>query len=583
MTSRLGSIIVAAFLGSLALLAVLAIVVLTDDESLGDDSAIVVPNLQDGDVVLLGEPTEILITVRADEAVTGVSLLEDGRTIVRDALPVPDEGQSTFSAALTWVPERLGFVTLTIRTLTESGEETDREIRVEVTDDTSRIAQDFQVSIRSPLPGDQVAVDTVIAVVAQTRSAEPIAVFILEVGGVRVDETVARETAVGESSGILAWTPRELGPTTLTVVARTASGEEDPASVSVEVVTQAEAALAADATQDTEESADDSDTDATLGSGQLVIQNPANATEFAFTDELAIDVSIVAIDTDPLVTIELYVNTVLFANVEPQRLADGSYRLTVPFQPSEPGIYRLEVVAISESNRRYDDVVDIAVSGEGTAPGEADPDEETVADLPDLTPTSVTVGENNAVVVTIANRGTIPIVSTPILVSVIRAADSILLDEASVVLTIPAGSSRTIPLPVFLSEAIDVTVVVDTGASVQEADETNNALTSAFAPTSRPDLVAQGLELSLDRIVIVRVANVGASAFSGTINVRIVFNGEAIDDLQFSGSLAIQGSLTLSGSTPVTGGGQLSAIVDPANQIAEANEGNNAVAIVVTP
>jgi subtilase family serine protease len=99
----------------------------------------------------------------------------------------------------------------------------------------------------------------------------------------------------------------------------------------------------------------------------------------------------------------------------------------------------------------------------------------------------------------------------------------------------------------------------------------------------RPDLVAQGLELSLDRIAIVRVANVGASPYSGTITVRIVFNGETIEELQFSGSLAVQGSLTLSGSRPIEGEGQLSAIVDPANQIAESNEGNNAVAIVVTP
>lgn len=582
MTSRLGSIIVAAFLGFLALLAIVAIVVLTDDASTGDDSAIVVPNVQDGDVFLKDVPTEILITVRADEAVTGVSLLEDGRFIVRDARPVSDEGQSTFSAALTWVPMRLGFVTLTIRTLTVSGEETDREIRVEVTDDASRIAQDFQVSIRSPLPGERIAVDTVLAVVAQARSEEPIVVFLLEAGGERVDETVAQPTAVGESSGILAWTPRELGPTTLTVLARTANGDEDSASVSVEVVTADQAAAATEDAQGTEDS-DAAGPPAAGGSGQLVIQNPTNAAEFAFSENLTIDVSVVALDTDPLVSIELYVNTVLFANVEPQRLADGSYRLTVPFQPSEPGIFRLEVVAISQSNRRFDDFVDIAVTGMGVEPEDGEEDEEAIADLPDLVPVSVTVGENNAVVVTIANAGTVPVVSTAILISVIRAADSILLDEASVVISIPAGSSRVIALPVFLSEPIDVTVVVDTGASIEEADETNNELTSQFAPTLRPDLVAQGLELSLDRIAIVRVANVGASPYSGTINVRIVFNGETIEELQFSGSLAVQGSLTLSGSRPIEGEGQLSAIVDPANQIAESNEGNNAVAIVVTP
>jgi hypothetical protein len=583
MTSRLGSIVVAAFLGFLALLAVVAIVVLTDDESIGDDSAIVVPRISDGDVFLKDVPTEILITARANEAVSSISLLEDGRFIVRDARPVADAGQSTFTAALTWVPMRLGFVTLTIRALTVSGEETDREIRVEVTDDPSRLAQEIQVGVRSPVPGDLVAVDAVLTVVAEARSEEPIVTFILEVGGARVDETVARETAPGQSSGILAWTPRELGPATLTVLVRTANGDEETASVSIEVVTQDQAAVAAEEVPETDDSIDAANPDAGVGSGQLIIQNPTNATEFSFSENLTIGVSVVAIDTDPLVTIELYVNTVLFANVEPQRLADGSYRLTVPFQPSAPGIFRLEVVAISQSNRRFDDFVDIAVTGEGAAQEGMDEDEDVAADLPDLTPVSVTVGENNAVVVTIANIGQVPVISVPILISVIRASDSILLDEASVVVSIPAGSSRTIALPVFLSEAIDVTVVVDTAANVEEADETNNELTSKFAPARRPDLVAQGLELSVDRIAIVRVANVGASAFSGTINVRIVFNGATVEDLQFSGSLAVQGSLTLSGTQPIEGEGQLSAIVDPANQIAEANEGNNAVAIVVTP
>jgi hypothetical protein len=574
MTSRLGSIVVAVFLGGLVLLAVVAIIVLTDDGLNGNDSAIVVPNLRDGDVVLLGEPTEIRITVRADEAITGVSLLEDGRIIVRDALPVPDEGQSTFSAALTWVPERLGFVTLTIRTLSESGQESDRELRIEVTDDPDRIAQDFQVSIRSPLPGSRIAIGSVLNVVTQARSGEPVAVFILEIGGAQVDETVAQETADGQSSGVLVWTPRDLGATTLTVRARTVSGNEDSASVSIEVVTQEEAIA------DSGELDDDA---VGAESGALVIQSPLSGAEFEFSEDLSIDVSMVALETDSLVTVQLYVNTVLFANVEPLALADGSYRLTVPFQPSAPGIYRLEIVAISQGSRRFDDFVDIAVVGEIDPQTEEDEEAETAADLPDLVPVNISVGENNAVVVTIANAGTADVVAVPILISVIRAADSILLDEASVEITILAGSSRTIALPVFLSEPIDVTVVVDTSAAVEEANETNNGLTSQFTPTLRPDFVAQGLELSLDRIAIVRVANVGASSFSGTIIVRIVFNGEAIDDLTFNGSLAVQGSLTLSGSAPIEGEGQLSAIVDPANLIAEANEGNNAVAITITP
>ena len=124
-----------------------------------------------------------------------------------------------------------------------------------------------------------------------------------------------------------------------------------------------------------------------------------------------------------------------------------------------------------------------------------------------------------------------------------------------------------------------MTVVVDAGASIDEIDETNNQLTSAFSPSSRPDLVVQNIELSIDRITIVRVSNIGTAPFTGTINIRVLLNEERLEDLTFTGSLVVQGSLTLSGGVPVQEDGQLSIIADPDNLIAETNEENNALVI----
>ena len=153
MTSRVGSLIVVGLLGILAVIAAVVIVILLDDNGAADDSALIsVSPLRDSDLVLLGEPTEIRVTVRDDEPVAGVSLLVDGTVIVRDATPVFDPAQGTFSATLSWVPDRLGFVTITIKTLGLSGEESETEFGVEVTDDPALVAAALQVSILAPLP-----------------------------------------------------------------------------------------------------------------------------------------------------------------------------------------------------------------------------------------------------------------------------------------------------------------------------------------------------------------------------------------------------------------------------------------------
>ena len=569
MTSRVGSLIVVGLLGILAVIAAVVIVILLDDNGAADDSALIsVSPLRNGDLVLLGEPTEIRVTVRDDEPVAGVSLLVDGTVIVRDATPVFDPAQGTFSATLSWVPDRLGFVTITIKTLGLSGEESETEFGVEVTDDPALVAAALQVSILAPLPFQRVALNRPLSVLTQARSEEEITAFTLEVEGVQVDETTARESQSGAEVGVLAWTPSVEGETVLRVRARTASGAEDVAEVRVEVVS--EALVAGDETTTAEDAASGAE-------GVLAIGTPEDQAEFDFSEDLSIDVSIVAVDTGRLLNMELYVNGMLFASVQPQQLADGSYRLTIPFQPPEAGRYELEAVAISELGDRFDDQVQIEVVGE-----EAEAEEEP-AGLPDLVPTSVGVGEGNAVVVTIANQGDVPIQSTSILVSVTRSADGLLLDEATVTLALSPGGARTVTLPVALAEAIEITVIIDTADVVAEADEGNNAISTRFEPPTRPDLVARELQLSLDRIAIVRIDNVGTVNYSGQIRVLVLFNGEMVEQLSFTGVLAVQGSLTLSGSTLIEGAGQLSAVVDPTNEIAEANESNNTVTIDVAP
>ena len=567
MTSRVGSILIAMLLGVVALIAAIVIVVLVDGDGRAEDAAVVVSSLRDDDIVLLGEPIEIRVTVRDTEPVTSVELVVDDEPVGRDAQPVEDPTQGDFIATFSWAPERLGFADLTIRAVSVSGKVSELTFRVEVTDDPSRLPATLQVGVLSPRSAQRVPVDESLAVLVQAGGdvGEPAATFTLEVDGLEVDSAPAETSEGGGSVAVLNWTPRAPGVVTLRVRARTLSGQEGVTEVTVEVVGEAVtegggAGSPAD---------DDSDQ-----LGLLSIRDPQDGDEFPYAEDLSIDLDIAAEDTGRIVNLEVYVNADFLLNLEPDRLPDGSYRLSIPFQPPAPGDYSVQAVAFSESGQRFDARVEIRVL-EG--------EESTEGPLPDLVPLAITVGEGNRVVVTVANQGEAAIQSATVLISVERTADRVLLAETEKTLTLSRGGSQAITLPTVLNEELEITVLLDGGNAVAELDEGNNEITALFQPAVGPDLVAQGLELSQDRRAIVRIGNVGAANFSGTLRVLLLFNGQAAEQLSFTGVLAVQGSLTLTGATPIEGAGELSAIIDPGNEIAEANEGNNLVTITITP
>ncbi len=124
-------------------------------------------------------------------------------------------------------------------------------------------------------------------------------------------------------------------------------------------------------------------------------------------------------------------------------------------------------------------------------------------------------------------------------------------------------------------------MVVDTANAVDESNEDNNTIATVFEPLSRPDLAPTNLQISSDLFPIVSLLNAGEEVAAGPISVLILFNGVATERLTVGQDLSVQGSLTLAGSIPIEGDGQLSAIIDPDNTIAEADESNNSVTITI--
>ena len=542
MTSRVGSLLVAGFLGAIALVAVVVIIILTDPGE-APDSAVIVASLRDDQVVLLGDPTEIRVTVTDDEPITRIALFVDGEPITADAQPVHDPAQGTYSASIPWLPGRLGFVTISVTAQGLSGDESLIELRVEVTDDASRLGGALTVSATRTSAGAPI-VNEPLRLQARARSQEAIVVrFRLEVGGTPVAESGAVESEPGVYDGILEWTPTQAGTVAAEVFAETTDGTQvrtelllDVLGADVAVAATAQAQAAPPARAETTQAAP-------ADEGFLSIQTPADGAGFGWSDELEVEIVVFADGVGTLVGMTLFVDTVPVSNVDGlQALGDGAYSLAIPWEPSGEGTFILEVVAISNTNRRYDDRVTVTVdpAEEDEEDEEDDPEEdieedpeaddagaeeeedaEDVDEQPtvDLTPTAIDVGTGQSVVVTITNAGEGNLANTPILVSLTRSSDGLVLDEATVVLTLPADRSQVVELPISLTDSLEITVVVDRDNTIPESDESNNTISATFDPPLRPDLVLQALQLQPDRTVFVRVTNIGGSAAAPPIVV----------------------------------------------------------------
>ena len=570
MTSRAGSLIVAIFLGGVTLLAVFLILILTGDDDDAGGNALLQLSLDNGDVVLLGEPVELRVVARDDEPVTRIELKVDGVLISGDR-PVEDSASGTFSATLSWVPDREGSVSIEVEVLSLSGLVTTRAVQVEVTQNAVLVRSAPRLTIVSPPPLQRVPRGVPLAVLIQAQSDDPIVQFTLEVGDVVVDTV---EAGAAQSLGELVtlhYTPTADGIVVLRVRATTSGDANSIAELTIEAVAP-----------ELVEDADQTDEEEVSGeAGIFSIRNPSDGDEIEFSEGLEIEVVIDAVETGTLQSIELYVNTVLTQSVREEPRADGSYLLTLPFRPGTTGTYALEAVATSTRNQRFDSRVDITVvtpEGEEEPPPDEDPtEEEEPVQRADLTPRAVTVPTRPT------RHPGWPMGPTPVLFSVTRTADGLLLAEQVVILALGASESRLVPLDLGLTETIDVTVIVDTTNVIQESNESNNTITSVFEPLSRPDLVAQDLQLSSDGLPIVSLVNAGSDTASGPIVVLILFEGLALERLSVPQDLGAQGTLTLAGSVPVDGAGQLSAIVDPDNTIAEADEANNSITVSIAP
>ena len=426
MGSRLGSLIVLVALG--VIVAVAAVLVSRfSGGSDGDLTTLVVSLVQD-QPVLLGEPLEVEVRARSGVPISIVALLVEG-IIVNQATPVYDNEQGRYTAVLFWKPEALGFASLRIVVTDIDGTQTEIAVRVDVTDDTARVAQAQQASQRA---GQSVA--------STSASAS---------GGATVTSGAQNGTA---SSGAAA-TTQQAPP---------------PAGGAARILSPADG------------------TEYELGSGQpfdVEIETsgtgPLSSVLFYVTPVLAdgsFGRSQLAHSATPDVS----------ATGSYREVVRG-----VEVWFADARSYDLQLVALTADQRRLEDLIRITVRGAApAADDELKPDEESdemqeddetaaseSADLAILTARQ----DEDGLLVTVINTGSSVAERVEVDISLIRSRDASLLALSAALLTLEPDQRANIPLEVVVDEETEALIVLESDV---DEDSTNNTFEIVLSPTA---------------------------------------------------------------------------------------------------
>ena len=551
MGSRLGSLIVLVALG--VIVAVAAVLVSRfSGGSDGDLTTLVVSLVQD-QPVLLDEPLEVEVRARSGVPISIVALLVEG-IIVNQATPVYDNEQGRYTAVLFWKPDALGFASLRIVVTDIDGTQTEIAVRVDVTDDTARVAQAQQASQRA---GQSVASTS-----ASTS------------GGATVTSGAQNGTA---SSGAAATTQ-----------------QAPPAGGAARILSPADG------------------TEYELGSGQpfdVEIETsgtgPLSSVLFYVTPVLAdgsFGRSQLAHSATPDVS----------ATGSYREVVRG-----VEVWFADARSYDLQLVALTADQRRLEDLIRITVRGTAPAvDDELKPDEESdemqeddetaaseSADLAILTARQ----DEDGLLVTVINTGSSVAERVEVDISLIRSRDASLLALSAALLTLEPDQRANIPLEVVVDEETEALIVLESDvdedstnntfeivlspsvaredeAAAEEEDEDVEAEAEEAAAEELPDLAFLEARFTDDGFALLTVVNAGAGA-AGDFVINVVGEDgvvlETIERGTSAAPLASRDSEILAGS--VAHSGTVVIMLDPNNTTAESNESNNLIRVEVGP
>ena len=551
MGSRIGSIVI--FVVIFGIVAVVAALIVTLDllNTNDPDAPIVLVSIDDGELVLLEDPQSITVTISSGSPIATLELFIDGESLV-SVLPSYSPDRGAYIGSFVWTPTRLGFAQLRIVALDAEGVETERQIRVEVTDDAARVAAALRLQVLGISPLQQFITGSTISLAIRATGSQEIARFDMFVNGERIT-SVTPVLHDGAYVANIDWTAGETGEVDVTFTAVDITGREESLTIPIVLIQQGGAPL-----ESTDADADDSEAEtpdgedaAPTGIGSAQIDSPQDQQRFTLGD--AFDVEISA----PTVTVAsalLYLtpvspdgtlgNSVL---VHSSDGADGEYSEVVENVErwiAGSGSYQLQLVVFTPEDDRYDDLVVIHVVAEADAADEpSDEQEEAQEDEPaqeisDDVDLAIVTARQDAddlarLNVTITNASTVDIERTDVLLTVIDSVTGAELGAAAVTLSMDAEGIRSIPLELDLQPSVDFDALIVLEAAL-DTDPSNNTFQVQLAapdadapedsdelspeahqeedadePVARPDLTFLDTQSTRDGFVLFTVVNEG--------------------------------------------------------------------------
>ena len=283
--------------------------------------------------------------------------------------------------------------------------------------------------------------------------------------------------------------------------------------------------------------------------------------------------------------------------------------------------YDLQLVALTADQRRLEDLIRITVRGAApAADDELKPDEESdemqeddetaASESADLAILTVRQDEDG-LLVTVINTGSSVAERVEVDISLIRSRDASLLALSAALLTLEPDQRANIPLEVVVDEETEALIVLESDV---DEDSTNNTFEIVLSPSAAsdeqqeqqgeeedeeaedesaeeeeaegkelPDLAFLEARFTDDGFALLTVVNAGAGA-AGDFVINVVGeDGVVLETIERGAAapLASRDSEILAGS--VAHSGTVVIMLDPNNTTAESNESNNLIRVEVGP
>lgn len=521
MGSRIGSVAILLVIGGIVV-AVVVVINRLDLLNTGEpDAPVMVVSLDEGELVLLGEPQSITVTISSGSPITTLELLvDDGK--IADVIPQYSEDRGAWIGSFVWSPERLGFANVQFVALDADGVESIRQIRVEVTDDQARVAAALRITVLGISPLQQFPAGTTILLAISATGSQPVERFEMLVNdNFVIAITPILDESTGRYAANIEWTPGETGEVDVTIVAVDEAGRSESQTVPVVLVPQGGLARSSDPEEQTEEPATEestpSDDDADPGIGVARIESPSDGQRFTYDSDFSLDVELRATNVGTVESALLYLtpiapdntlgNSVLIHSSESHQPGDFRERIAdVERFITSSGSYELQLVIFTPEDDRYDHrivihVVAVADQESGDQQEDDQGGQPSTSDDIDLAIVTARQADDdrNRLNVSITNASTVDIERTDVLISVADATTGAELATAAVTLGIESDDLRTIPLDLDLTPGEDIEVIVVLEASIDTNNANNTFRVSLIGPDPDADQQEQEDALQVDQ------------------------------------------------------------------------------------